>query len=126
MAEASLNLVLSIVFARVLGLNGVALATLIPSLLLGFMIIPRYLSRQLDVKPWRIYREALVPSACLLAMLAVLYTVVLAHVPGSSFLTIAAKALCSVPIAILPFLILFPAEDKRLVLRFLRIQRPSD
>ena len=125
LAEAGLNLILSIVLARVLGLNGVALATLIPSIV-GFTIIPPYLSRHLGVKPWRLYWQALVPSACLLAILVVLYTVVLAHVPGSSFPTIAAKALCSVPLAILLLFILFPAEDKRLVLRLLRMQRPSE
>ena len=103
-----------------------ALATLIPAFLLGFMIIPRYLSRKLELKPGRLYREALVPSAGLLAILVVLYTVVLANVPGDSFMTIAAKALCSVPVAVLPLLTLFPAEDKRLVLRFLGMQRSSE
>ena len=53
-----------------------------------------------------------------------------AHVRYLLWLIVLAKCLVppllTVPVAVLPLLTLFPAEDKRLVLRFLGIQRSSE
>lgn len=50
------NLALSIVLAQYLGILGVALGTLIPSLVITVILLPRYLCRQIEISVWSYYR----------------------------------------------------------------------
>jgi O-antigen/teichoic acid export membrane protein len=57
MAEAISNLVLSIVLARTIGIYGVAIGTLVPSLVIHLVLWPRYVCRLVDVGFVQVFRD---------------------------------------------------------------------
>ena len=57
LAEACLNVTLSVMLAPRFGIAGVALGTLIPAVVIGGPILPRYLCRKLSI-PLRVYARA--------------------------------------------------------------------
>jgi len=59
--EAAMNLVISIVLARQLGVIGVALGTLIPRLLMNGLFLPAYIMRVLAIPLRQYLLEAIVP-----------------------------------------------------------------
>lgn len=60
MVEAALNLALSIVLIRRMGISGVALGTLLPAFLLQIVVLPTYTVRLLQLSIWRYQWEALI------------------------------------------------------------------
>lgn len=84
--EGVLNLGLSIVLARPLGVGGVALGTALPSLLVQGMVWPVIMCRAFGIRPSRYVREALAPHLGCIAAAAC--AAALAHViwrPASTF-----------------------------------------
>jgi O-antigen/teichoic acid export membrane protein len=61
LAEAVANLMLSVVLARKVGLYGVAIGTLIPSLIVQLFLWPRYVSRLVDVSWVQVFRNVAGP-----------------------------------------------------------------
>jgi len=71
-AEAILNLGLSLVLVRYYGIIGVAIGTAVPMFLIKVIVQPTYLSRCLEVSLADYYRRLLPPSVALLVGLVVL------------------------------------------------------
>jgi O-antigen/teichoic acid export membrane protein len=120
MLEALLNLGLSIWLAPRMGITGVALSTALPALFMSAVVLPQYLCRQLAV-PMRTFLVASVLPGGLMfvANAAVLYLSGLLITAGS-YPAIVARAAISVPVALLMFLVTFPAEERRAVRELLQ------
>ncbi len=61
LVEATANLTLSIVLARKFGIYGVAIGTLVPSLLVQLVLWPRYVSQLVDVSCFQVFRNVAGP-----------------------------------------------------------------
>lgn len=70
LAEAVLNLVISVALARQFGVEGVAWGTAIPLVVIELGILIPYALRQLEISPYRVLREAVWPQ--LMPLLALL------------------------------------------------------
>jgi len=82
LGEAVTNLALSIVLCLVVGIEGVAWGTTIPVVVFELCLLVPYALKQLQVSPWRIAEEALVPQLIpLLALLA--YSITISRHPSS-------------------------------------------
>lgn len=120
-AEAVANLALSLFLAPRFGILGVALGTLIPAVIMGAFVLPRYLWLKLELRTEEAVR-ALVPSCAVLAVTtASLWG--LGHAIGNgSYVHLAAKTCLTVPGMALVFFALFPAADRAWVVR--QVRRP--
>ena len=115
MLEALLNLGMSIWLAPRLGITGVALATAVPALLVGTLVLPPYLCRQLKV-PLRTFLVASVLPGGLMFVgtSAVLYLSGLV-ITTDSYPAIVLRTALSLPVALLVFLATFPAGERRAI-----------
>jgi O-antigen/teichoic acid export membrane protein len=109
--EAVVNLALSVVLARSIGLTGVALGTMIPALLVGGMILPRYLARRLGV-PSREVVGSLLPAIVLFVAVTAVHLALNPLLPNASLSVIVGKGILSVPIAALVAALTFPRADR--------------
>lgn len=82
MGEAVTNLALSIVLCLTWGIEGVAWGTTIPVILFELCVLLPYALNCLQVKPWRILEQAVLPQGVpLLALLA--YSITVSNFPAS-------------------------------------------
>jgi O-antigen/teichoic acid export membrane protein len=115
MLEALLNLGLSIWLAPRLGITGVALATALPALFVSAFVLPAYLCRQLGVPVRTFLVASVLPGGLMfVANSGVLYVSGLV-ITADSYPAIVLRAVISVPVALLVFLVAFPAEERRAV-----------
>ncbi len=97
--EAAINLVLSIILVRVLGIDGVALATVMPALLVSFLVLPRYLCSKLKVSFTAVIAQSIAPAAGVALVVAGVHWLVAPFLPATSYLTIVLRVLVTVPVA---------------------------
>ncbi len=109
--EALANLTLSIALVRPLGITGVAVATVVPALLGSTLFIPMYVARRLELPLSRVIRESVWPSVALVAALSVVHWLLQSAFPPSSYFTLVAKILATVPVATLVAFALFPSDE---------------
>ncbi|MFC5453428.1 lipopolysaccharide biosynthesis protein [Prosthecobacter fluviatilis] len=72
LGEAVANLALSITLALLLrNVMGVAIGSLVPSLFFGWFLLWPWVARDVSLSPWRLFREAVLPSwaACMPAII---------------------------------------------------------
>lgn len=119
MLEALLNLGLSIWLAPRLGLAGVALATAVPALFVGTIVLTPYLCRKLAL-PFRTYFVAsILPGGLMFVATSVVLYLSGLVITADSYPAIALRTALSVPVAVLVFLVTFPAEERRAVRQLL-------
>ena len=70
-AEAAVNLTLSLILVRRYGIAGVAIGTLIPSVIVHGFILPAYVSRNLHVSFRQVFRESYARPALVAILVAV-------------------------------------------------------
>ena len=115
MLEALINLGLSIWLAPRLGLAGVALATALPAVFVSGMILPSYMCRHLGVPIRTFIAASIFPGALMfIANSTVLYLSGLV-IASETYPGIIARAMISIPVAVLVFLATFPAHERRLI-----------
>jgi O-antigen/teichoic acid export membrane protein len=115
MIEALLTLGLSIWLAPRLGITGVAIATAVPALFIGAIVLPPYLCRQLAV-PFRTFiGSSVLPGGLMFVATSVVLYLSGLVITAESYPAIVGRAAISVPIAVLVFLTTFPAEERRTV-----------
>jgi hypothetical protein len=102
---------LSVALAPRLGILGVAIGTLIPALLVGGLVLPRFLSRDLALAPGAL-RRALIPAVGLYLAVAVTQWAMHTVVPDTSYAWLAVRTLLTVPPAMLAGLVLFPEQER--------------
>jgi O-antigen/teichoic acid export membrane protein len=122
MLEASLNLVLSVLFAYRLGIVGVALATALPAVI-SATVLPRYLCAKLGTPVREFIRSGpsigIVMFAILFAeewSLGTIFT-------SDSFAVIGLRALLSVPVAAAVMHVTFPRDEREAAWHMVRSLR---
>jgi O-antigen/teichoic acid export membrane protein len=115
--EAVTNLILSIALAHRWGIEGVALGTLLPTAFISSAILPAWLWRRLSLRPSTVIFRGLAPSLILASVLSLLHMYVTSRFAVASFPGLAACGGLSLPLAFAIFWLLFPKDDRRLLLR---------
>ncbi len=110
--EAGLNLALSLWLAPRMGLTGVALATAIPALTIGLIVLPRYLCRTLGLPLSTWLRQSVLPGV--LMFIATLSSQMALGVllDSDSYTTIAFRLLSTMPVALAVVHWTFPADER--------------
>ena len=116
LAEAAVNLALSIVLAPHLGLLGVALATVIPAVCVSMVILPRYLCRLLGISPAAWARTSVLPGVAMLGLSLAAQWILGLLVDTSSYSGIVIRVMGSVPIAVLVAVYFLPRDQVRWML----------
>lgn len=115
MIEALLNLGLSIWLAPRLGIMGVALATAVPALFMSAVVLPPYLCRRLELPLRRYLVAGVLPGGLMFVANAVVLYLAGLVITGDTYPAIVARTAISVPVALIVFLVTFPAEERRAV-----------
>lgn len=114
MLEALMNLGLSIWLAPRLGITGVALATALPALF-SAVVLPPYLSRQLAVPIRPFLAASVLPGALMFVVTSVVLYLSGLVITAESYPAIVLRLAIGVPVALLMFLVTFPADERRAV-----------
>ena len=109
--EALANLVLSVFLAPRLGLVGVALGTLIPAVIVGTVVLPPYLWRNIGM-PARTAARALAPAVVLLVVTTATLLALSTTLATSSYAWLVVHTLATTPGLALVFVLMFPPEDR--------------
>jgi len=120
LAEAGLNLGLSIWLAPRMGISGVALATALPALLVSALVIPAHLCRRLGVPIRRLVESSVLPGVAMLAATLVILQASAWLLPPEDYPSIVANGLMTLPVAALVFTLTFPLDERRAVWGMLR------
>lgn len=115
MAEALLNLALSVWLAPRLGITGVALATALPAVCLSAIVLPPYLCRRLGLPIRTFLVSAVLPAVIMFVANAIVLDLSGVIVTGESYPAIAGRAILTIPVALLVFHATFPPQDRRAV-----------
>jgi len=126
LVEGGANLALSIWLAGPLGVAGVAVATLVPTLLISSVFLPANLCRRLQLRFKTLFTSAILPSLCLLAV-GVLSNVLLDRaVPVSSYVLLILRGMINLGIAGAVAMTVLPREDTAIAGSLLhRLRRPG-
>jgi O-antigen/teichoic acid export membrane protein len=111
MLEALLNLILSIWFAHLFGVSGVAFATFLPTCM-TFLILPPLLSRPLAVSTFTWIRIAMLPAMGLAAAVSISQWVGSYFVPPTSILGLTIRTLSTMPAAALVVLLTASSHER--------------
>ena len=123
--EAAGNLALSVVLAPLLGITGVAIATVAPAFFVSFMILPRYLCRKLSLSVWSFLHSSLRPALLITAAVAVTHWLAAPHVPVESFISLILRAVVTVPPAVAVAFVSLSSGEQRAVLRYARLSNAN-
>jgi O-antigen/teichoic acid export membrane protein len=114
MLEAVLNLGLSIWLAPWLGITGVALATAVPALL-SAVVLPPSLARQLAVPIPTLLAASVFPGALMFVVTSIVLYLSGLVITAESYPAIALRSALSLPVALVVFLVTFPAAERRTI-----------
>lgn len=114
--EAVSNLTLSIILAHVLGLYGVAIGTLIPSLIVQLVLWPRYISELVGIGAFEVIWKVLAPVLLSTVPFAVASYAVDVHFPVHSKTEFFMQTMALLPIFFLSIGLMFRDNVKRQVL----------
>ena len=120
--EALLNLGLSVMLAPRIGIDGVALATLVPALV-SVAVLPPYLCRKIAVPLGALVRQSIAPGVLVMTLTAGAEFALGVGLSGESYLTLALRAAVSVPIAAAVVATMFPADDRRVLWHLVSLGR---
>jgi O-antigen/teichoic acid export membrane protein len=115
LVEALLNLVLSVLLVRRLGISGVALATFLPACV-SAIILPRILGRSLQLRISRTVIRAAVPAVALALLVSSVHAA-LGVIALDSYLSVAIRVVATMPAAALVAVVITSREDRRNVRR---------
>lgn len=111
LAEAVINIALSLWFAPTIGVWGVALATALPALAVTMVLAPRYMLPRLDVRLGEYFRQVLLPAAALAAVSIVTQQVLSLWIGQGSYAVMAVRVGCSTAAALPVVAITFPRSE---------------
>jgi O-antigen/teichoic acid export membrane protein len=112
MFEAAVNLGLSLWLAPRLGLVGVAVATVVPALLLSGMVLPPYLCKRLELPLRSLYTTSVLPGLAVMGLTLAFHWLTGQVTHAESYLVIGARAAASVPIAAAVFAAALPSDER--------------
>lgn len=111
LAEAALNVALSVWFATAIGVWGVALASAVPALVITMVLAPRYMLPRLDVTSGEFFRHVLLPVVALAATCVVTQQVLSLWLGLDSYGVMAVRVACSVVASAPVVALTFPRRD---------------
>jgi O-antigen/teichoic acid export membrane protein len=115
-AEGIANLALSIVLARKFGIYGVAIGTLVPSLVIHLIMWPRYISRLVDVSWVQVFRNVWGPVfLCGVPFAAASYAVDVLF-PARNMVIFALQTIALLPIFAIAISVIFRDNVRRQIL----------
>jgi O-antigen/teichoic acid export membrane protein len=118
--EALCNLGLSLWLAPRMGIEGVALATAIPAVLLSLTVLPVYLYRRLGLSVRTVARTSVLPGVMMLVITLGAEVLLKQIIVPDTYVRLALLAALSGPIALAVFLAAFPRDDRHAIVRSLR------
>jgi len=116
--EGGLNIALSIWFAKVIGLPGVALATALPAVI-SVALLPAYLCRKLDVPLNQLVRS-LTPGLVMLIGTIAVERLLAAVLASASWLVLVVRIAVTVPVGFAVMGLMFPEDERKTISRMLR------
>jgi O-antigen/teichoic acid export membrane protein len=122
--EAAANLGLSVVFARMFGIDGVALATVLPAFFVGFLVLPRYLCRNLSLPVSALFSASLPPALVVAASITATHWLISGWIPADSYGSLVARALATVPVAAATAVLSLSSVERRHILYGVRGMLP--
>ena len=120
MLEAVCNLGLSLWLAPRMGIEGVALATAIPAVLVSLTVLPIYLCRRLGLSLRTVVTQSVFPGVLMLAMALGAELLLKRVIVADSYVRLALMAALTVPIALAVFAAVFPREEQHAIRELLR------
>jgi O-antigen/teichoic acid export membrane protein len=121
--EAVLNVSLSIVFAHLWGIIGVAVGTALPLLFFRLFVIPQLVCRNIELSVWTYYRSLVPVTAYTLAYLALCNYLVQPFLADNTYAAIVLAGIACAPIyAITIPYVAFSAEERAQLQRALPIR----
>jgi O-antigen/teichoic acid export membrane protein len=123
--EALFNVLLSILLARRVGLVGVAVGTLTPSIAVNLFLWPRFIPQIIEVGRAEILRKILVPAVICATPFAVASMLMEAYAPPQSMATFIYQTLLLLPIFYLAVIVLHWESIKGELLPRLRAKKVS-
>jgi peptidoglycan biosynthesis protein MviN/MurJ (putative lipid II flippase) len=115
--EGCLNLALSIWFANLIGLTGVALATALPAVI-SLALLPPYLCRKLEVPLNQLFRS-LVPGIVMLIGTIAVEILLATMFTSVSWVALAMRIAVTVPLALVIVGLMFPRDERETLSRML-------
>jgi len=97
----------------VMGINGVALATLLPALLVSFVVLPRYLCSKLSLPVATLLTHSLLPALLVGLSAAGVQWMLAGRVSTASYVALLLRALAAVPVATLVAMAWLSTEERR-------------
>ncbi len=110
--EAVLNLGLSLYLAPRLGIVGVAVATVVPALLVSAVVLPPYLCKRLDLPLRELYRTSVMPGLVVVGLTLALYWITGRISTTESYFVIAARAAATLPVPLAVFAASLPGHER--------------
>jgi len=123
--EGLSNLALSLWLAPKMGINGVALATAIPSVLVSLVLLPPYLCKRLNVPLRTLAVRSVLPGVVMFVATLAAESLLENVIVADSYALIAIRATLSLPVALLVFATTFPRDERAVIWNLLRF-RASD
>ena len=111
LAEAAANLALSLVLARRMGVNGVALGTILPTICISLLLLPRHLCSTLKIPLKTLVTSAILPSFVLMIVIVAANLLLDLWWTPSSYALLAVRTLINVSLAGAVAVAILPPED---------------
>lgn len=118
--EGVANLVLSVILVRRIGIYGVAIGTLVPSLAVQLIFWPRYVSKIIGLKSWEIMMEVWGPMLLSIVPFAGASYVVNVTFPARNLVFFFAQTLALLPVFLLAVAVVFRNQLRSNILPALR------
>lgn len=123
--EALANLGLSIWLAPKLGITGVALATAIPAVCLSMIVLPRFLTRHLQIS-LPAFLRAVAPGLAIASSAFVTVRLLGSVVGQDSYASLIIRAGASVPLALAVIQLTFPLNHRKLIWELVGLKRMAN
>lgn len=111
--EAAINLGLSLWLAPRIGIVGVAVATVVPALLVSSVVLPPYLCRRLELRLRTLYVTSVLPGLVAAALTLALYWLSGLVIHAESYVAIAARAALTLPVPLGVFAAALPVHERQ-------------
>lgn len=110
--EALINLGLSLWLAPRIGIVGVAVATVVPALLVSGVVLPPYLCKRLELPLRELYVTSVLPGAVAVAATLALYWLSGLVIDAETYVAIGTRASMTLPVPLAVFAVALPADER--------------
>lgn len=123
--EGVVNLVVSVILARSIGIIGVAIGSAVPSGIMQIFVWPRFMGRLIPTDHWRFVREVWIKPAVGMVPFAIATFLVEMHWPAHHMVQFFAQTFALLPIAYLGEYLVFRKDLPQLLVYMRRKEEPE-